>query len=68
MVSHCKVMSGPFVCNVNLDESLVKNDDNFENSGRSARLLPHGRYACQLNYVSAEKLLDAKAHPKTIPI
>ena len=68
IVSKKPIMSGPFVCNVTLDEKLVKNDDNFEKLVDV--LLAYFRMGglhIQLNYVSPEQLLDAKSHPENYP-
>ena len=68
IVSQKHVMSGPFVCNITLDEKFVKDDEQFEKLVDV--LLAYFRMGglhVQLNYVSPEQLLDAKAHPENYP-
>ncbi len=59
------ILCGPFVCNLMLDETLIRNDSHFD---KTARMLESyfqmGGLHAQLNYVSREELLDAQAHPE----
>lgn len=59
------ILSGSVVTNLTLDEKLIKDDtffprtvEVFDNYFRNGGLM------LQLNYVSREQLLDAKAHPE----
>ncbi|MBR5308149.1 MAG: hypothetical protein IKU43_05210 [Clostridia bacterium] len=58
------ILCGPFVCNVLLEESLIRNDDNF---GKTVKILETylkmGGLHFQLNYVSREELIAAKNNP-----
>lgn len=59
------VLCGPFVCNLMLDETLIRKDENFEKTARMLEAyFKAGGLHVQLNYVSKEELLDAKAHPE----
>lgn len=68
LVSRQPIMAGPFVSNVTLDETLVMKDDNFKKLVDTvAAYFRMGGMQLQLNYTSAEKLRDAKAHPENYP-
>ena len=68
LVSRQPIMAGPFVSNVTLDETLVMKEDNFEKLVDTvAAYFRMGGMQLQLNYTSAEKLRDAKAHPENYP-
>lgn len=59
------VFCGPTVTNVMLDEAMIKNDANFEKVVKIVdAYFKMGGLHIQLNYVSKETLLDAKAHPE----
>jgi formate C-acetyltransferase len=59
------VFCGPTVTNVLLDEAMMKVDANFEKVvGIVDTYFKMGGLHVQLNYVSKETLLDAKAHPE----
>ena len=59
------ILCGPFVCNLMLDEALIRNDDHFD---KTAHMLETyfrmGGLHVQLNYVSREELLAAREHPE----
>lgn len=59
------ILTGPFVCNVLLDEKLVRDDAFFE---RTCRIIETyfkmGGLHIQLNYVSKEDLLKARQTPE----
>ena len=59
------ILCGPFVCNLMLDEALIRNDDHFD---KTAHMLETyfrmGGLHVQLNYVSREELMAAREHPE----
>ena len=59
------ILTGPFVCNVLLDEKLIRDDDFFE---RTCKIIETyfkmGGLHIQLNYVSKEDLLKAQQEPE----
>lgn len=58
------ILCGPFVCNLTLEESLVRDDAKFEKTARMIETyFKKGGLHVQLNYVSREELLKAKADP-----
>ncbi len=59
------IMTGPVVCNMMIDEELIKNDNYFENVCRMIETyFKIGGMHVQLNYVSKEDLLNAKKVPE----
>lgn len=59
------IFCGPTVCNVLLDEAMVKNDDNFEKLVTIIdTYFSMGGLHIQLNYVTKEELLEAKKTPE----
>ncbi len=64
---HCAV-TGPYVCNVYLDESLIKDPDHLEKTARIVYdYFMHGGLHMQINYVSKDDLLRAKQNPGDYP-
>ena len=62
------VITGAYVCNVYLEESLVRDKDKFDLTLRILyRYFMDGGVHVQLNYVSKDELLKAKAHPEDYP-
>ncbi len=62
------ILSGPFVCNAYLDEDLILKDENFEKTAQIIyEYFMEGGLHIQLNYVSKEELLKAKANPGDYP-
>ncbi len=58
------IMTGPVVCNMLIDEQLIRNDENFEKFCRLVETyFKLGGMHIQLNYVSKEELLKAKENP-----
>ena len=62
------IIAGPFVCNVYLEESLVRDDKKFDLTAKVIyRYFMDGGIHVQLNYVPKEELIRAKAHPEAYP-
>lgn len=60
------ILCGPNVCNVLIDEVLIRNDDYFDTVCRTIEQYFHmGGIHIQLNYVSKEELLAARKDPST---
>lgn len=59
------ILSGAAVFNLKLDEALIRRDENF---AKTVQIIDsyfrRGGLMLQLNYVSREELLDAKANPE----
>ena len=64
-MDECGVLCGPFVCNINIEESLIYDDENFE---KTVDLLEAyfkmGGLHFQLNYVTKAQLIAAKKDPE----
>ena len=59
------ILSGPFVCNIMLDEVLIRKDENFEKTVQVLEAyFRSGGIHVQLNYVSREELLAAREEPE----
>lgn len=59
------ILCGPFLCNLMLDETLVRKDENFVKTAQMLEAyFKSGGLHLQLNYVSTEELLDAREHPE----
>ena len=59
------VMCGTSILNLSLDEALVRDDETFEKLVTLVEAyFREGGLHLQLNHVSREELLDAKAHPE----
>ena len=59
------VMCGTSILNLSLDEALVRDDERFEKLVTLVEAyFREGGLHLQLNHVSREELLDAKAHPE----
>ncbi len=59
------IMTGPVVCNMMIDEKLIRKDDYFENVCRMIETYFRlGGMHVQLNYVSKEELLAAQKTPE----
>jgi len=64
---HC-VLTGPYVCNVYLDEALITKEDNLEKTAQIVYdYFMNGGLHMQINYVSKEELLKAKENPGDYP-
>ena len=60
-----KICTGPVVCNLLLDEVLIRNDEYFDKVCRMIETyFRRGGIHVQLNYVSKEELLAAKKAPE----
>ncbi len=58
------IMTGPVVCNMMIDETLIKNDVYFDNVCKMIETyFRQGGMHIQLNYVSKEELLNAQKTP-----
>ena len=58
------VLAGPYVCNVNVDPALIRNEDQFDKTARMIEAYFRlGGMHIQLNYVSPEDLKRAKVTP-----
>lgn len=59
------ILCGPFVCNLMVDEALVKNDAYFAKLCKTIETyFKQGGMHVQLNYLSAGELKDALEHPE----
>ncbi len=59
------IMTGPIVCNMMIDEKLIREDAYFENVCRMVETyFKLGGIHVQFNYVSKEELLNAKKAPE----
>ncbi len=59
------IMTGPVVCNMLIDEQLIKNDEYFEKFCKMVETyFKIGGMQIQLNYVSKEELLSAQKTPE----
>ncbi len=59
------IMVGPVVCNMMIDEALIRKDEYFENVCRMLETyFKLGGIHVQLNYVSKEELLSARKTPE----
>ena len=59
------ILCGPTVCNMLIDEALIRNDAYFESVCRMIEQYFHlGGLHVQLNYVSKEELLAARRAPE----
>lgn len=59
------VLCGPFLCNVNIEESLIFDDENFEKTvDLFESYLKMGGLHFQLNYVTKAELIAAKKDPE----
>lgn len=59
------IMQGPIVFNINLEESMIKNEEYFEKTVcLIEQFFKNGGSHLQLNYVSKKDLLKAKQHPE----
>lgn len=60
----CRIMCGPSVTNILMDERMIRDDANFEKTVLMMRTyLKKGGLQYQLNYVSADELRKAKENP-----
>lgn len=58
------IFAGPYVCNMNVDPALIRDDEQFDKTVRMIEAyLKNGGIHLQLNYVSPEDLKRAKVHP-----
>lgn len=59
------IMQGPCVFNINLEESLIRDDDKFDKTvSLIEQFFKNGGSHLQLNYVSEKDLLEAKENPE----
>ena len=62
------ILNGPNVCNMMIDEALIRNDAYFENVCRMIEsYFKLGGLHVQLNYVSKEILQEARKAPEKHP-
>jgi len=62
------IFGGPVVCNLKVDETIIKNDEQFEKFVHTVEdYFRAGGIQLQLNYVSRSELLEARKNPADIP-